>query len=458
MPTDNTGVADPRKPDRRLFVGIILAAALSPLGSTMIAVALPGIGQELAVPDVTLTHWLAVSYLVVSLAGQGPGGALGDRIGHALTLAIGVSLYGIGATLGLLASALPWLAVARVLMASGGALTVPSAMALLRNRTTIERRSRAFGVFAASMGIAAALGPLVGGWLIPLFGWRAVFAVNIPIILASLLLVRRELKTRNSGSAAARFDWIGTLLLVIGLGLTTTAVTIDMKGAGWLGAIGVVLLVGFVAWNLASSSPVVDLRLFARRQFAAGCMVIALQNLAMYALLFQLPILFTRSVSAEPDEIGRILLAMMAGLVLFSLVGGRLAERFGTRWTALAGALVALSGWVLLRDPGRLLEPMDALWGLLLLGCGIGISTAPAQTSAMEAAGEEASGMAAGVLSMARYFGGIVGMAALGWLIAEGKTQAGTEPHTAPLHIYGVALTAAAFAAWALPRRKASST
>jgi len=174
------------------LTGMLLAAAMAPLGSTMIAIALPMIGSDIGADAPDLTQWLVSTYLITSIALQSPGGKLGDLLGHGRALVVGLSLVAVGGLLGLLAGSLHLLGVARILMASGGAATVPATMAILRNQTPPDRRARVFGFLGATLGLAAAAGPLLGGELTARFGWRAVFAANLPVAALSLVLVLRS--------------------------------------------------------------------------------------------------------------------------------------------------------------------------------------------------------------------------------------------------------------------------
>ena len=196
-----------------LFTGMFLAAALSPLGSTMIAVALPSIGSELGVPGGVLTRWLVTSYLITGIAVMSPGGKLGDLIGHRRSLMIGMTIYAIGSVVGFILATLPSLAFARIAMALGGSMVVPATMALMRNTVPEPHRPRIFGLYGAFMGTAAAIGPLVGGELTAHFGWRAVFIANLPVILVAFALIRwsdsgvTAVPTR--GASRQRFDLEG---------------------------------------------------------------------------------------------------------------------------------------------------------------------------------------------------------------------------------------------------------
>ena len=440
-----------------LYVGMFMAASLSPLGSTMIAVALPSIGSELGVGSGALTQWLVSSYLIVGIATMSAGGKLGDRIGHRRGLVVGMVIYGIGSLAGFVLATLPSLAFARMSMAVGGALTVPATMALLRNLVPEEKRPRTFGYFGSVMGTAAAIGPLVGGELTARFGWRSVFIANIPVILIAYFLIRLAMKGVDESPSArtSRFDLAGSIML--GIGLTLIVVALQATGAGALGAglSGVGILAVFVWWERRVAEPVLDLRLFARPTFAAANAVIGLQNLAMYALLFQLPIFFEQVRNVEAGVTGRTIIAMMIGMVVFSPLGGRVSERVGARATAFAGTLTSLSGVYLVSDFQALQSPGDVLTGLALIGVGLGLSSAPSQAAAMSAVGRQEAGMAGGAVSTARYIGGVIGISTLGYLL--GGDRMGVDAHGTAALVYAAALVIAALCALALPGRIARS-
>jgi MFS family permease len=437
------------------LAGMLLAASLAPLGSTMIAVALPSIGQEVGAGAADLTAWLVSSYLIASIALQSPGGKLGDLVGHGRALVVGLALVAMGSVLGLLGGALHTLGVARILMASGGAATVPATMAILRNQTATDRRARVFGLFGACMGLAAAIGPLVGGELTERFGWRAVFAANLPVIAVALLLV---LMSHSMYSRAAAdqpsFDWPGSTLLAFGLTLTIVGLLTAGSAAWWLVGCGAVLLIVFPFWERRAASPVVDFSLFKQGAFFSGSSIIALQNMAMYPLLFQLPVFFERVRHLGARTVGHALLALTVAMILSSVVGGRLAEHIGARAQTLVGSIVALAGLWWFSDFGSVHVPFDVMPGMLLIGAGIGITSPPAQAAAMSAVGREQSGMAGGVVSTMRYLGGMAGTTVLGTLLRDASDPAS---HQRPLFVYAGALIVAAALSMMLPGGRRTS-
>ncbi len=443
------------------YVGMFLAASLSPLGSTMIAVALPAIGSELEVGGGRLTQWLVSSYLIVGIAVMSPGGQLGDRIGHRRGLVLGMTIYGAGSVLGFTVANLPALAFARIAMAAGGAMTVPAVMALLRNLIPFERRPRAFGYFGSVMATAAAVGPLLGGELTARFGWRSVFVANIPVIVLAYWLIRITTRSEatnraETGPEAPAFDLPGSVLLGVGLTfMVLAAQASNALTAAWAATGAAVVLAVFVWWERRVPEPVLDLGLFHERTFSSASLVIGLQNLAMYSLLFQLPIFFDQIRGVEADIVGRTIVAMMLAMIVCSPLGGRLSEIAGARATAFCGTLISIAGVYLISDFQALRSPTDAVIGLILMGAGLGLSSAPSQAAAMSAVGRTNAGMAGGAVSTARYVGGVIGISALGLLLAG--EEAGVEAHGRATVVYGIALTVAALSALALPGRAAAS-
>ena len=451
--------------ERRVGTGLAaacLSAALMPLNSTMIAVALPGIADDVGATTGTVTQALVGAYLVTAIVLQSPGGKLGDRIGHGRLLYAGQGLVLAGAAVGFVGSSLWLLALARVLMAIGGAALVPSAVALLRNELPEDRRGRAFGMFGALMTLAAALGPLIGGELVRLFGWPSVFVANVPVIaVCALLAMLSGLgRARVRNATDARFDFLGSAL--IGVALTAIVVGLQVSApAAWvLGVGGVALLVPFWLWERRVRDPVIEFDLFRSPAFTAGTLLVALQNFAMYALLFEIPIVLHEVLGLDAEDAGRILVTMMLAVVAAAVVAGRLTDLLGARLVAITGSLIAVVGMALLRVQD-LDRASDLTVGLVVLGIGLGAATPAAQAAAQSAAPEAQSGMAAGVMSTVRYLGGVAGIAVLGAMLGEpgagGGVDGGTAEivadHRALLLVFGAALVASTVCAVALTGR-----
>jgi MFS family permease len=418
-----------------------------PLNSTMIAVAVPDIAEHVDTSPGTVTQALVATYLLAAIALQSPGGKLGDRIGQWRAFGFGQALLALGAIAGFLAPTLWLLTASRVLMAAGGAICVPATVALLRTELPEHRRGRAFGIFGSVMALAAGIGPLVGGELVRWFGWPSIFLANLPVLVLSAVLAASA-HHEPTPRRPTRFDWTGSVLLSGALVCLVLAAEEPGESALLLAAAGVTLLVPFVMVERRAADPVVAFSLFRDVRFTAGTLVIALLNLVMYALVFEVPLVVDHVFDLGPEQTGRLLIFLMLAMVFTSLAAGRLTDRFGPRPLGRLGVLTCLAGLVLMR-----VLPLDAATDLrlplVLLGIGLGLANPAAQAASLVGVSREDSGMAAGVSSTMRYLGGIVGIALLGRVIdGDGSVGAVLAQHNLLLSVFvGVLVATVAFAA-----------
>lgn len=349
-----------------------LGAALTPLNSTMVAVALPALSATFAAPAARVTVLVVTGYLIATLVVQIPAASIADRIGYSRALTWGRWTFGLGTIAGMLAPALSVVVAGRLLMAAGGAMIVPTAMALLRVAVPAERRARAFGTMGAVMGGAAAIGPAIGALMTEHFGWRSLFLVNIPLLLASWWLQPSVADERPAGHER-RFDW----------------------------------------------------RFFTRRGFFAGAGVISLQNLAMYSLLIQVPFLFGAVTvpgarASQGSELGLAIIAMTFTMAAVSPLGGWLVEWLGVKLVVAAGGFIAALGVMALGALPTTATPREVGLRLLLVGLGLGLSTGPANASAISAVPQHQSAIASATVSILRYLGSITGTVILSFAFAGG--------------------------------------
>lgn len=439
------------RPSTRAVVALGLSAALSPLGSTMVAVAIPSIARSFHTTAQAVTPWLVTSYLMVGIVCQSPGGKLGDLLGHQRVLAIGQSVFAMSAFVGFFAQDLVWLALARVLMAASGAVMIPAATALLRNAVPPEQRTRAFGAFGSMMALSATIGPPLGDQITRHFGWPAIFVANAPILLLSVLLARGVAKKDPSRTERPRFDILGSVLLGIALTLAILAVSDALHRKIFL-LVAATAFVAFVVWERRIPNPVIDFSLFRSRPFTAGTLIVAFQNLAMYATIFQIPMFFEECRGVAHGVMGVRLAALMIPILVFSFLGGRVAERIGPRATAIAGASIALAGMIWMHA-SELVTPNDVIPFLLVMGVGLGICGAPTQTSVMSAAPKEQSGMAAGLMSTMRYLGGVVGSAVLATVLGGATLEEKITHHYQAMIVFATSLGLAVVCSLLLPAK-----
>jgi MFS family permease len=358
----------------RVLVSAALGSALTPLNSTMVAVALPALSREFEAPASRVTLTVVTGYLIATLIAQLPAGRVADRVGYIRALVWGRWLFAAGAVVGTVAPSLWVVVIGRLLMAAGGALIIPTAMALVRVAVPASRRSRAFGTLGAVLGGAAAIGPAIGASMVAQFGWRSLFVMNVPILLASAAL-----QPRIDADAVVSRPSAGSNYMSLGT-----------------------------------------------RGFLAGSGVIAIQNLAMYSLLILLPFMFG-SRGGSDSRLGFAIIGMTATMALVSPVGGWLVEFFGARAVVIAGGVIGAAGIVSVAQlsPGAVASAIGVR--LLLVGLGLGLSTGPSQAVALTAVPSEQSGLASAAVSMLRYLGAIAGTGILSFTLAGGQGDIARE-------------------------------
>jgi len=409
-----------------VLVSAALGAALTPLNSTMVAVALPALADQFASPPAAVTVFVVTGYLIATLVLSVPAGSVADRVGYSRALLWGRWMFAAGSIIGALAPTLSVVVIGRLLMASGGALINPTAMALLRISMPPDRRSRAFGTMGAVMGGAAAIGPALGDWITSALGWRMLFVINLPLLVISWLFEPRVAPPATVGERreSAGFDWPGSVLLGLALLLVTFATRTAAPLAYVLAAGAAVAFIALLLHERRIDTPVLNLSFFRLRGFVAGAGVIATQNLAMYSLLIQIPFLF--GGGDDGARLGLAMIAMTLTMAATSPLGGRLVEWVGVRAVVSAGGLVAAAGVVGLTRLAPTARPAEIGVRLLLVGLGLGLSTGPANASAITAVPAHQSAMASATVSMLRYLGAIGGTVILSVALSGGQGGAGS--------------------------------
>ena len=329
--------------DRRWWTLAVLAMSLLviSLDNTILNVALPTIERELDASAGAL-QWIVDSYTLVFAGLLLTMGSLGDRFGRRLSLVIGLAVFGAASLLSALATSADMLIASRALMGIGGALIMPSTLSILTNVFPAEERPKAIGIWAAVAGIGVGIGPASGGWLLEQFSWTAVFLINVPIAAAALMAIPK-LVPDSKDPAQPRLDPIGAVLSTVGLGILTAAI-IQAPEWGWtsgriLGgfAASAVILTGFVIWELRSSSPMLDVRMFRIRRFTGASVSIALVFFALFGAIYFLTQYLQGVLDFTPFEAGIRMLPVAGGLILGGPLSAKLAERFGTRSVVAVG-------------------------------------------------------------------------------------------------------------------------
>jgi predicted MFS family arabinose efflux permease len=414
---------------RRDLPAIALAAALIPLNSTLIALALPEVARSL---DSTLgaTSWLVSAYLIAMVSVQPVAGRLGDRLGHARAVRLGLGGFALASLAAAAAPDLPLLIAARVLQGCAGAAIFANGLALLR-ALPADERGRGIGFVTAALSVAPAIGLPLGGLLLEVADWRALFLLNVPVVL--LVLALRLPRGSVTGTGVG-FDLGGAVLLSLLLAGSAALLEVgDELAPALLVAAAAALLLTAVAFTRQENrhpDPVIPPRLFRQRGFAAATAGIALGNLAMYVALLAVPLL------ASSGAAGLLLAGFTAAAAIASAAAGRLTARAG----GLAAGGLALLAVALIPLAAAGDEAGDVLIAACMVaaGAGLGAANVALLSAGMEALAARDAGLATSVLNTGRYLGAIVASSLLALLAQDGS---GTGP------LFAVAAGAAALAA-----------
>jgi EmrB/QacA subfamily drug resistance transporter len=416
------GLSDREK--RLALVATILGSAVVTVDATVVNVALPAIERELG-GGLAGQQWTANAYTLALGSLLLIGGALGDLLGERRVYAFGVTGFGVTSILCAIAPSIELLVVARALQGVAGALLTPAALAVIVATFSAEERGRAVGTWLAWSGIGTVLGPLVGGQIVDVASWRWVFAINVPLVLLTLLLVARFVPASPRDSDRAQLDWRGALLAAFGLAGPTFAL-IEQPLLGWAspavfvpGLAGVGLLVAFVLYERRAPEPMLPLSLFGRRNFAVG----NLETFSMYAglsMLFFFLVLFLQQVAGYSAlEAGMASVPVTIVMFLLSSRFGALADRVGPRLLLGGGPLVAAAGFALLIGlDGDVDYLSDLLPALLLFALGLSITVAPLTSTVLADADERNAGIASGVNNAIARVAGLIAVAAIGVIVA----------------------------------------
>jgi EmrB/QacA subfamily drug resistance transporter len=420
------GQAAPSARTKQLvLVAAILGTTVVTVDSTVANVALPAIADDLG-GGLAGQQWTANAYLVTLSSLLLIGGSLGDIFGERRVFALGVLLFGATSLMCALAPTIEVLVGARALQGIAGALLTPAALAVIVSTFPPDERGKAVGAWTAWGGIGTVLGPVIGGQLVDSASWRWIFAINVPIVLITIMLILRVVPAGRERDPSARVDVVGALLCALGLaGITFGLIEQPLHGWGSATvalplATGAVLFASFLVWEARSAHPMLPLSLFGRRNFAAG----NLETFLMYGglgLLFFFLVLFLQQVAGfSALEAGSSSIPVTVLMFLLSMRFGALADRHGPRFFMGFGPLVAAAGMVLLvMRVGADAEYLtDVLPGLLVFGLGLSMTVAPLTATVLADADDSNAGIASGVNNAIARVAGLVAIAAVGAVVA----------------------------------------
>ncbi len=424
---------------RWVLAATVLGSALAFIDATIITIALPAIGAEFGASTADL-QWTVNGYGLTLAAFLLLGGSLGDRFGRRRVFLVGVVWFAVASLGCALAPGVGWLVAARAVQGIGGALLTPGSLAIIQSTFAGEDRGRAIGAWSGMSGIAGAVAPFLGGWLVEAANWRWVFGINVPLAALVVAVTLRQVPESADDEAPRRLDVAGTALAALGLaGLTYgfTAWTDDGALTGVVGAalaVGVSALGAFVVVESRAAAPILPPRLFRWRPFAGVSAATLLIYAALSGVFFFLVVTLQVVAGYDPLPAGLAPLPVTLLMLALSPTAGALGARLGPRWPMTIGPLVCAAGALLLAGVDESSPYLTAvLPGILVFGLGLAATVAPLTTTALAAAPERLAGVASGVSNAVARVAGLLAIAVLPLVAGVGASL--TDPVAlAPAH------------------------
>ena len=389
--------------------------------------------------DLPKAQWVLVGYLLSISALLLPMGRLSDIVGRKRVYLSGFGLFVVSAVLAASSGSFALLVGARVLMGVGSAMIQGTSMAIVVSTFPEAERGKALGLQMSAVGSGGVAGPILGGLIVGTVGWQGVFLASavlglIAIVAAQIVLTRRpeEAETRRVG-----FDWLGaglsSLVLITFLLAVSNGATV-----GWtspaivIAAVAVVvLLAAFIWWEVASSDPMLDLRLFRRPLFAFGALTRFISFLGVSAVRFLMPFYLQLVRGYTVGQVGLVVVPSAAALILTGPLGGRLSDRFGWRLPSVSGLMLSAVGLLVLSQVSELTPLWLVVVVMVVQSTGSGIFGAPNSSAVLSAVEREGYGVASGFLNLVRNAGNVTGIAVATAVVTAVMSSHGVAPNLA---------------------------
>ncbi len=421
-----------------VFTAMAVGTFASVVDHGSVGVALPSIATHFhtGIPSV---QWLMIGFAMTIIALLLPMGRLADLIGAKRVYLMGSLVIIVGSIAAGTSTDLAVLIVSRLLQGTGAAMTQGTGMAIMIATFPAGERGKAIGLIMTMVGTGAVAGPALGGFLVDAFGWRSVFFATVPMMIASIAMALAVLPGGNDGGRArsanrVRFDWLGAFLsssalLALLLGISNAHRT------GWTSppilaavVVFVVLLATFVWWELRCSGPMLELRLFRRRNFFLGVTANYLMFMGSSAVLFMTPFYLQNVLGYKASMAG---LAVVPGAMCMAILGplsGRLSDRFGWRKFTVAGLILSSTGIAILSRISADSSLLHVIPALMLTSSGMGTFYSPNSSSILSAVERDAHGVISGLVNLIRNAGNVVSIAVATAIVTATMGSLGYEP------------------------------
>jgi EmrB/QacA subfamily drug resistance transporter len=388
-----------------IMVSVILASAMAFIDGTALNVALPSLQKDLNATGIDL-FWILNSYLLMLAALILTGGSLGDKLGRKKIFMIGIAIFILGSALCSFSPTVSYLIASRALQGLGGALMIPGSLSII-TASFEEERGKAIGTWSAVTTLVTIGGPILGGTLADAGLWRLIFFINIPIGIASLIILRFKVPESRDEQSDHSIDYLGSIAIVIGLALLTYGF-LKIPNVGFNNAqvyisigTGIIALILFVQIQKTSKHPMVPLHLFKNRTFTGANLLTFFLYSGLFVGMLFLTLNMVQIQRYSQLQAGLSLLPFTALIVMLSRWSGSLADKFGSRQFLIGGPLLVAAGLLLLSFVKHTHGPSD-FWltyfpGIFIFGLGMSITDTPLTSTVMGALPNHYSGTASGI-------------------------------------------------------------
>ncbi len=403
-----------------VLAAMIFAVAMTFIDQTIVSIAIPNIQRELGLTS-TGTQWVVNAYLIALAATFALGGRLSDIFGHTKMCVIGVVVFVLASVMcgltpkGSYAEA--WIVGFRAIQGVGGALMFPAALAIVVNTFPLRERGKALALFFGIAGGLTAVGPILGGYLTQ-WTWRAIFWVNVPVAVIALILI--AVSKPKTQFQRAPIDYPGAILIAAGIALSIFGLQQSVLWGWsdpWIWACivgGLAIMAVFVVVELRVVSPLIKVSIFRSRPFSVENVVLLIAMMAFIPVFFFASEYAQIALHKTASQAGLFLLFFFLGFVVAAQVGGRILDREGAKRAVVLGCAIAAVGFGFWASKATVLSfSQQQIW-VVVAGAGMGMMLGPANTDAVNRAGDLSYGEATGITQTIRNYGASLGLAALG--------------------------------------------